>query len=61
MCLRGITSLLIARELNWLHNPIDIPVYSVCMVSLVLPSAIKIRIAKPCFPDLAKNSQNSTQ
>lgn len=61
MCLRGITSLLIARELNWLHNPVDIPVYSVCVVSLVLPSAVKIRIAKPCFPYLAKNSQNSTQ
>lgn len=27
---------LIAMELNWLHSPTDIPVYSVCMVALVL-------------------------
>lgn len=43
---KGIMTLLITSELNWFHNPVEIPVCSMRIVALMLPSTVKMKNCK---------------
>lgn len=42
-------TLLMASELNWFHNPVEIPFFSMRIVALMLPSAVKMKNCKTWF------------